>query len=159
MSMTPEEMAAMGPRGGPSSSATMVCSDEIAESVQKTLQLDDRPVGSHRWSTSRRVYTCDYPVGDGRIELSVQDATERSRGAVYFATLRRSLPGAKRIVGMEALGFPAFSTRAGDVFFLKDGKTLRVDPSDIAGSALPVGFSREDAAYGVAASVIACWKE
>jgi hypothetical protein len=159
MSMTPKEMAAMSTDRAASSSATMVCSGEIAGSVQRTLQLDRRPVGTHHWSARDRMFSCTYPVAGGHLDLSVQDATGASAGTAHFATLRRSLPGAKPITGMEALGFPAFSTRAGDVLFLKDGKTLRVDPSRLPRSALPRGLSAEDAAYGVAASVIACWKE
>jgi hypothetical protein len=160
MSMTPEEMAAMGTQDkGPSSSATMICSEEIAKSVQKTFGLASRPVGAHHWSPGDRLYSCSYPVGGGHLVLSVQDATGVMAGKAHFAMMRRTLSGAAPLTGMEALGFPALSTGAGDVLFLKDGKTLRVDPSRVPAGALPSGISREDAAYGVAAGVVACWKE
>jgi hypothetical protein len=60
---------------------------------------------------------------------------------------------------MDNLGFPAVSTRAGDVVFLKDGKTLHVDATRLPDASLPRSFSRSEVAYSVAAAVIACWKE
>jgi hypothetical protein len=45
------------------------------------------------------------------------------------------------------------------VVFLKDHKTLWVDATRVAASDLPEGTNRQDAAYGVAAAVIACWTE
>ena len=91
--------------------------------------------------------------------MTVQDATVQKEGRAYFADLRASLPGAKRLTGVEGFGFPSFETPDGDVVFLKDGKTLHVDASSLPSGALPAGYTRPEAAYSIASSVIACWTE
>jgi hypothetical protein len=142
---------------GPSEAARMICSPEIRAAVKRTLQLDSTPRPTHTWKN--RVFTCTYRIGGRTLMMSVDDAQKDSVGAAYFAKLRQSLPGARRIRGLENFGFPAVQTAAGQVAFLKDGKSLLVDASDLAARALPAGLSKEQAAYGVAAAVIACWTE
>lgn len=80
-------------------------------------------------------------------------------GAAYFAGVRSRLPAARAIRGVENLGFPAVTSRSGRVAFLKAGKTLLVDASGLAQTALPRGYTRSDVAYSVASAVIGCWKE
>ena len=91
--------------------------------------------------------------------LSVKDLDSAGPGRAYFDDLRRSLPVATTVKGVASYGFPAFETTHGDVVFLKDHKTLWVDAGRLTRADLPAGTSREDAAYGVAAAVIACWTE
>lgn len=142
---------------GPSGPAQMICSDEIARAVKIDFQLSRRPARTDAWAD--QVYRCDYTVGDGTLHLSVKDDTDLAAGAAYFAALRAKLPGAELLSADENLGFPAFETTDGGVVFIKDGKTLRVDVSDLPDAAIPDGFTRRDMAYGIAAAVISCWTE
>ena len=145
--------------GGPTDTAAMVCGDEIREAVQRTFVLSRAPRPTSHWTRSTRLFVCDYTLSGQRFEVSVQDATDERAGRVFFQRLRSDLPGATRIRGLENFGFPAFSTEAGDVAFLKDGKTLHVDATRLTGRALPPAYSREDAAYSIASAVIGCWTE
>jgi hypothetical protein len=142
--------------GGPSESASLICGSEIREAVEHTLRLSHEPVGLHAWQN--RVFSCTYQLR-GDLRLSVKDLDTAGPGRAYFDHLRSRLPGATTITGLEAFGFPAFETAHGDVVFLKDHKTLWVDASRLRTADLRSGQSREDAAYGVAAAVIACWTE
>lgn len=141
----------------PTSTAAMICGDEIRTSVARTLGLAQAPEGLHSWSD--RTYRCTYQFAGGDLRLSVKDLDTAPPGRAYYASLKARLPGARPIHGMQSFGFPAFETVTGDVVFLKDHKTLWVDASRLGRSDLPAGFSREDAAYAVAAAVIACWTE
>lgn len=144
---------------GPSEPARMICTDEIAEAVKRTFELDAMPAGEDGWSAHDRTYSCRYDVPGGPLDLSVQDALDEKTGRAHYAALKRSLPGSANLTGMENFGFPAFATTAGDVVFLKDGKTLHVDATALDRADLPERFSRQDTAYSVASAVIACWTE
>jgi len=148
------DMAAATP---PSAPARMICSDEIRAAVQHSFQLGAPPPAAHRWSNG--VYTCTYRVSGETLALSVKDSPDVASGRAYYKALRTRVPGERPIRGVESFGFPAFETADGTVAFLKDGKTLRVDATRLTAAAMPVGFSRTDAAYGVAAAVIGCWTE
>ena len=163
-SSAPDDMTGMGgmnmsdPAGaGPSSVARMVCSDEIKHATKRAFALPGDPSTSHRWKDG--IFACTYHLAGGPLVVSVNDATDHKKGQAFFNRLRSNLPTAAPIKGVEAFGFPAFQTRAGDVAFLKDGKTLHVDATRVANATLPPQFSREDVAYAVAAAVIACWTE
>jgi hypothetical protein len=160
--MSADQMEAMGSGSpAPSETASMICSDDdIADAVRRKLDLPSTPVGRHTWSATRRLFTCTFRVpGGGDLRLSVKDLDTAGPGRAYFDALRSRLPAAHSITGLENFGFPAFETPRGDVVFIKDHKTLHVDASRLAASDLPAGLSRTDAAYGVAAAVIACWTE
>jgi hypothetical protein len=159
--MSAEQMAGMDAAGtAPSDTASMICSDDdIADAVRRKLDLTSTPVGQHTWSPTSRLFTCTYSVAGGDVRLSVKDLDTAGPGRAYFDALRSRLPGARTISGLENFGFPAFETPRGDVVFIKDHKTLHVDASRLGASDLPSGLSRTDAAYGVAAAVIACWTE
>jgi hypothetical protein len=150
-----EGTALEGP--GPSEAAAMVCSDEIRDAVARTLQVDRAPSGLHAWGHG--LFRCSYLLGAGELRLSVKDLDADGPGRAWFDRLRARLPHAEGLRGVEALGLPSFETPRGDVVFLKDHKTLRVDASRLAESRLPAGMSRTDVAYGVAAAVVACWSE
>lgn len=142
---------------GPSSSARMICSDEIVGAVQRNVAISKAP--PHHASWADQTYTCTYALPGGTLRLSVKDLTSMSAGRAWFENLRKRLSRPANIQGMANLGFPSFETPSGDVVFLKDGKTLWVDASDVPHSLVPPGSSRTGVAYGVAAAVIACWKE
>lgn len=143
---------------GPSVSAKMICSDEIAAAVQRNLAVSKQPSRSISWAD--QTYTCNYTVpGGGTVRLVVKDLTSLPAGKAWFDGLRKRLTDPVSIKGMANLGFPAFQTPAGDVAFLKDGKTLWVNATRVPQGLIPSGSTRTDVAYGVAAAVIACWKE
>lgn len=148
----------MSTTSGPSSAALMICAREIGDAVARTFTLSTVPESKDVWSKAERVYTCGYQLVGGTLELSVQDAADDASGASYFDGLRRRLPGATELGGMENLGFPALAT-TDRVVFLKDGKTLEVDAGAVPQEALRKGYTRRDAAYAVASAVIACWTE
>jgi hypothetical protein len=150
-------MADMHTGRRPSSSARMICGAEIRQAVQRTFALSAQPSATSTWS--HRLFVCTYDLPHGSLRLAVNDATDPKVGRDYFNALRSQLAGSTTIRGAEAFGFPAFQTSDGNVVFLKDGKTLRVDAGAVSRHGLPTGFSREDAAYAVAAAVIACWTE
>jgi hypothetical protein len=157
MRAEPMAMAGMQVRRAPSASARMICGTEIRHAVERTFALSAPPPAASTWT--HRMFGCTYDLPNGSLRLTVDDATDPNVGRGYFTGLRSQLTGSATIQGAEALGFPAFETPDGNVVFLKDGKTLRVDASSVPRQALPTGFSREEAAYGIAAAIIACWKE
>lgn len=145
---------------GPSASARMVCEeDEIRDAVRRTFRMHHAPTSTHTWSAADRVYACRWAVPHGTLVVTVQDATDPTAGHRYFERLRSGLAGARPIRGMDSFGFPAASTTAGDVLFLKDGKTLHVDATGLPAASLPPAFARSEVAYSVAAAVIGCWTE
>lgn len=153
----PKLMIGNGGAGSPSASARMICGPEIRRAVARTLQRPQVPRGLHVWGD--RIFACSYQLPGGTLRLSVKDLDSAAPGRAYFDHLRRSLPGSTTVKGVASYGFPAFETAQGDVVFLKDHKTLWVDAGRLTRADLPAGTSREDAAYGVAAAVIACWTE
>lgn len=164
-SMSQAQMRAMtssypshGSGAQPSAIASMICGDEIADAVKHTYGLVERPVGSSTWSPPTHLFSCTYSVRHSRLTLQVKDLNDQQQGRAYFDRLSTRIH-AKAIGGVEALGFPAFQDPQGQVGFLKDGKTLYVDGAGVSQADLPAGTTRLQAAYGVAAAVIACWKE
>lgn len=149
----------MGSTDRPSTPAKMICGAEIRDAVRRSFALSAQPAAKPSWSKSDRIYSCSYRLPGGNLALSVQDSLDKAKGRTYFDALRQRVPGAKTIRGMESYGFPSFETSSGNVVFLKDGKTLRVDASALPASALPSGYSREEVAFSVASAVIACWSE
>lgn len=141
----------------PSAAAAMVCGDETAGAVQRSFAVAKRPSGLH--SFSDQLYRCSYQLPGGDLRLSVKDLSAAAPGQAYFDQLRQELKPVQPIKGVESFGFPAFETARGDVVFLKDHKTLWVDATRVADSDLRPGTTRAEAAYGVAAAVIACWSE
>jgi hypothetical protein len=159
MAMDGDMTMDMGAGRKPSQPARMICGAEIRDAVRRTFALDAEPVGIPRWSASDRLFSCTYRLPDGRLRLSVQDATQEKVGRAYFDRLRGTLAGARTVTGMDNFGLPAFETTSGRVVFLRDGKTLQVDTSVLPKAALPAGYSRAEAAYSVASAVVACWTE
>ena len=137
---------------GPSTPASMICTDEIKDAVTRTFALAQPPASSDTWVKTERLYSCDYRLPEGVLTLSVHDAEDDTTGRSHFDRVRGSLPTASTLRGLENFGFPAFATTAGKVAFLKDGKTLLVDASALPDESLPT-------AYSVASAVIACWSE
>lgn len=159
MDMKGHEDMQMTAVNGPSSPASMICTDEIKDAVTRTFALSSPPASTDSWAKSDRLYSCYYQLPGGRLTLSVQDAQDAATGRRHFDVLRSSLPDATPLRGLESFGFPAFATTTGKVAFLKDGKTLLVDASALPDESLPAGYTPGEAAYSVASAVIACWTE
>lgn len=149
----------MGGGERPSKPASMICSTEIQRAVKRTFAMSAVPAKNDIWSKADRLYSCSYRVPGGSLALSVEDQLRPTTGSAYFRGLRGRLPGARPIRGVQSFGFPAFETPAGQVAFLKDGKTLLVDASGVGASSLPRSYTASEAAYSVAAAVVACWSE
>jgi hypothetical protein len=141
----------------PSATASMICGSEVRNAVARVLRSGKAPAGLHSWS--HQTYRCTYPLAHGDLRMTVKDLDAAGPGRAYFDRLRGRLPDASPITGLANFGFPAFETPQGDVAFIKDHRTLWVDATRVASSDLAPGTSRQDAAYGVAAAVIACWTE
>ncbi|MGH3444444.1 MAG: hypothetical protein ACRDPB_03630 [Nocardioidaceae bacterium] len=155
MSMSDMAAHSSGHHPVPSASARMICSGDTHRSVATTLHLDIRPSSHDRWSHGR--YTCSYHTTAGMMVLSVEDSPDPQSGRGYFDRLRHRLGEPALLDGMTGLGLPAFETGAGQVAFLKDGKTLEVDASALTGDLGGPGQTRSDVAYQVATDVIGCW--
>jgi hypothetical protein len=155
-SSSPAKMAAMSANREPSDAARMICSPDIQGQVARVFALDHIPPPKTSWTG--QVYTCTYELPAGKFVLSVQDASTPAAGMKYFRKFQHDLGGAEPIRGVLSFGLPAIST-PNSVAFLKDGKTLTVDATDLPRHAGPDQQSRSDVAYAVAATVIACWRE
>jgi hypothetical protein len=144
---------------GPSEAARMVCTGQVVEDVARILDLPSEATPSSAWEPP--VFTCRFDLDVGPLTLSVHDATDRASGMAHFQGERISSTDARPIRGVYSLGLPAYETSAGIVSFVKDGKTLEVDASGLAGKRLGVENSRtrSEIAYAVATSVLACWTE
>jgi hypothetical protein len=159
ISMTPG--MTMGAPGGdgaqPSETASMICDEEIHHAVQETFGLSSLASGRSTWAAG--LYTCTYRSGGGKLVLSVQDATDLAAGRRYFDAVRAKLAPLKALRGLEAFGLPSYESAAGQVLFLKDGKTLLVDATGLPAVSGPHHLSPADVAYAIAADVIGCWSE
>lgn len=154
MDMSDMDMSDDG--SGPSDDAKMICSKEIRDSVQKILGLEQLPTPEDSWEDL--TYTCTYKVPAGTLVMTVEDSPDVASGKKFFNALRDRTEGASPFAGMEALGLPSFQTE-GTAVFLKDGKTLQVDATQIETSAGPDKNTKIDVAYAAAAAVVACWVE
>lgn len=141
----------------PSASARMVCSPEIRRDVALTLALRSLAAGDVTWT--KELYTCTYQTVGGALVLSVKDSPDAATGRGYFNTLKGRLGPTRPLVGLAAFGLPAYETQDGTVVFLKDGKTLTVDATELAPESIPDHQSPADVAYAIAADVIGCWSE
>jgi hypothetical protein len=134
----------------------MVCGEEVRQDISHSLAEASLSRGTSTWAD--RLFTCTYLLPHGRLVLSVQDSPNDRSGYRDFVETRKSAEGAESLGGLLSLGLPSYETPDGTVVFLKDGKTLTVDASDLrrpgAEPRSPV-----DVAYAVAAVVIACWSE
>ncbi len=156
--MSDKDMAKMKHAADPSPAAGMVCTGDVPTSVARIFAVDKTPHPTSTWAN--QIFTCTYKIGGDSLVLAVHDATDPAAGRAYFDELRTKLGTTKSLDGMVGLGFPAYETAGGRVVFLKDGKTLQVDASQVKSHRGADGdMSRTDLAYAVAAAVLACWSE
>lgn len=154
--MSDAEMAQADKPPAPSDTAKMICSSEIKNSIKAQLKLSTTPKPASRYTD--KIYTCTYQLSVGTLTLTVNDANNAKSGRAYFDKLQASLPTAANLKGALGLGLPAFQTPNGNVVFLKDGKTLRVDATKLPATFAPDKTHRLGLAYALATTVIACWQ-
>lgn len=141
----------------PSEAAGMICAGQVSGAITSMLDLEAEVEPTSTWNAP--MYTCAYDIDGAPLILSVHDTTDLAAGEAHFAELQGSVEGARDIEGLLALGMPSFTTDAGIVAFLRDGKTLTVDatrlPDELAGGTM----TRDEVAYAVASAVLVCWVE
>lgn len=140
---------------GPPASARMVCSKEIRRDVATSLGLKTPPASTITWKN--HLYTCTYHLSGGPIVFSVKDSGSVTNARAYSADLRQRLAPTRPLRGAIGLGLPAFETSKGNVIFLKDDQTLRVDATAMSSQVGPHSESRTTFAYQMATDVLGCW--
>jgi len=141
----------------PSSSAAMICTPQTHAALQHNLGLSAVPMSTDRWAGG--VYTCTYHLSGGDLVVSVDDAADVAVGQRHFDAMRADIPDLHRIRGLQSFGLTGYADGRGTVLFLKEGKTLDVDATELPTSIGRYQQSPGDVAYGVAAAVLACWSE
>ena len=109
----------------PSSTARMVCSDEIRENIAHAAGLPSDPTPTSTWSDE--LFACDYQLDSGTLVLSVKQPDTAASAHAYFDLLRRQLEPTTRLRGLAAFGLPAFETGRVTVVFYKDAQVLTVE--------------------------------
>lgn len=138
----------------PSAAAGMVCAGQVVTAVATVLRLDQEVAPTSTWEPP--MYSCTYDIDGAPLVLSVHDTDDVAVGEAHFAELQERL-GARDIEGMLGLGMPSFSTDAGMVGFLRDGKTLLVDATALPGELAEGTMTRDEVAYAIASAVLVCW--
>lgn len=140
---------------GPSETARMICSENIQGSVAAVYGLSQIP--PYADSYSEGLYSCNYGVPGGLLELSVMESPDEAVAKDHAETMRGSYSSAEDITGIANLGLYAYRTPDGVVVFVKDNMTLTVDATQTLPDA-ETGMSQSQVAYQVATNVLACWK-
>ena len=157
MTMAPGETMAGESTPGPPETASMVCGEEIQGSIKTLLALPALPKGTSTWQDG--LFTCTYPLAQGRLVLSVQVSADATAAKAYFNALRARSAKSTALTGLTSLGLPAFQSASGVVSFVKDNMTLEVDASGLTPLVGPHQTTGGDFAYTVATDVLACWQE
>lgn len=139
---------------GPSVSAQMICGPEIRGSVAAILALSTRPQPTSTWAD--HVYTCTYHLAQGPLVLSVTESGTPAAGKAHFDALQQRLAPTQTIPPPLNLDLPAFQKSDGRVVFLKDDKTLLVDPTALP-EEVAAKETREAMAYELAIDIMGCW--
>lgn len=143
-----------GTAAGPSASARMVCGPEIRRDVATALGLRTPPTATTSWVD--HLYTCTYRLRTGSLVLSVKESPDVPAARGYFSAVQHRLGNTHPLLGLSALGLPAYDTTDGTVVFLKDDKVLQVDATTLPHEAGQPD-SRSGLAYEVATDVLGCW--
>ena len=162
--MTGEEHGSHGAHGSgsasapePSEAAGMICAGQVTGAIASMLDLEGEVEPTSTWNEP--MFTCAYDIDGAPLILSVHDTADLAVGEAHFAELQGSVDGARDIEGLLALGMPSFTTDAGIVAFLRDGKTLTVDATRLPAELASGTMTRDEVAYAVASAVLVCWVE
>ena len=141
---------------GPSVSARMICSEEIANAVTLSLGLNGHPQKTSEWV--KPVYTCTYRLLEGPLRLSVTEFGSDEAALQEFNRMRSQYVHDKApIQTLDAFGVPAFLASDDVVLTVKDNKLLRVDATRLSKTVGPDHRTRRDLSYIVASSILRCW--
>ena len=141
----------------PPKKALMVCGGDVPTNIQDALQLSSPPKGATSWSDN--LFTCTYPLADGKLVLRVKQSTNDSTARAYFDSRKASAARASTLTGLASLGLPAYETAGGTASFVRDNLTLEVDATAMKSVVGTEKTTRKDFAYTVASFVLACWRE
>ena len=141
---------------GPSEAAKMVCGNQPMDRLTTILSLDKRPHTVSSWANS--TFTCIYHLDQGALKISVQEAPDQTKARTYFDAMQALATDATPIEGLANLGFPAYET-AGSAVFQKDNFVLQVDASALPPAIGPNSITRNDLAYQLSTTILACWVE
>lgn len=146
-----------GPKtnAAPTAATQMICGAETKANVAQLLGLRTAPTAVATWKD--HVYTCTYRASGGQLVLSVKESADPTAARQYFDALRRRVGATRPLKGLAGLGLPAFESSNGQVMFLKDANTLLVDAAGMPAQSGPARHTRDDLAFTVASSVMACW--
>jgi hypothetical protein len=136
-----------GASGRASNPATDVCESMVRNAVEASLgsPLPGPQVGA--WAG--RTYTCTYPLGAGRLVLSVDDVGTKAKAKAAF---KRRASTAGRRTRLNGLGNAAYQRADGTLVAMKDQFVLTVDPT-----ASRVSVTPSDLAFAAALGVLNCW--
>lgn len=141
--------------GGPSASASMVCSAEIKKDVATVLALTSTPAAAATWTD--HLYTCTYHLASGTLVLSVKESADTPSANAYYTALQQQLGTTTALTAAESLGNRGYQSANGTVVVLKDDKTLKVDATGLPTASGANKLSRTDVAYEIATDVLGCW--
>jgi hypothetical protein len=136
----------------PSTSAKLICSEEVQKDLAYTL--GEQPIAPVDPTWSNHVYACQYRYSSGVIALSVKELSSQAETTAYYQGLASRLGDDGSLAN---LGQGAFVTRDGSVVVRKDWRVLLVDISGLPREFGIPQTSAADVAVTVADVVIACW--
>jgi hypothetical protein len=148
----PSEAAAQYASNSPTSSARMVCSDEIRSQVTGALGLASPPFPKDSWAD--HVYTCTYAVPMGTLVLAVTVAPSTDAAGSELEALRTQVGASDPEQGF---GERAYSAPAGVLVAVKDNLVLTIDARSLPDDLGPGHQRRIDLVRLLAAGVFACW--
>ena len=136
----------------PSTSAKMVCSDEVKGDVAELLGVPTVKPLSPTWID--HVFSCRFVYRQGAMTLSVKEFADQAETNAYFASLATKLGKTEDIQG---LGQGAFTTKNLSAVVRKDYKVLVVDISQLPPKFGNPPDSRGNIALNVASTIMSCW--
>ena len=136
----------------PSATAAMICGGDVVDDVTRALSLTAPPATGSTWAD--QLFTCDYALPMGSLELAVKESPDPAAAARYFEERQAELGDTTPARG---LGERAFSTPTGTVVVIKDAMTLTVDATALPEVFGDNGQRRSAFAYEVASIVLGCW--
>ena len=136
----------------PSATAAMICGGDVLGDVTQALSLTAPPATDSTWAD--QLFTCDYSLPMGPLELSVKESPDPAAAARFFEERQAELGDTTPALG---LGERAYSTPTGTVVVIKDAMTLTVDATGLPEVFGDNGQRRSAFAYEVASIVLGCW--
>lgn len=148
----PTSTAGTGVQSMPTSTALMICGDDIKGKVKEVVKLSSEPRTSS--SFAHQIYTCSYQLPVGPLVLSVQHSDTKVAATTYYNEVRAELG---RTAPLDGLGDEAYGAATGVTVVMKDNETLVVDARGVPAVFGADGQKRTDFANEIASDVLGCW--